>query len=438
MIVTVSFVGLLELFGEVFLIPSLSSSILVPIIITPWYIDRYVVETERNGYYEAVFRLSTTLFVSVLAFIFMSYDPLVTFVVVNPETWLVLVGVVLYFGRSARYTLIDKQRFNRFFNKRTDPMSIQIRNRNYIAKYNSQILFNLVNKFDMKEQFAKWNVPTPELLGVIDSEQQVGELMKRFAEEPEFENGFVIKPSASFGGKGIQVIRARDNDGNFVIGSNTYAPQALEKEIRKILQGEYLTSQTMNDRDIVLIEERVVNHPDLEKISTGLPDVRVIVFRGIPVLAMMRLSTKASQGLANLKQGAIGAAVRLSDGLVYRAEIKKHEIERHPDTGEQIVGFQLENWPQILATAALAQKSSGLGYAGVDIVIDERNRILLLEVNKRPGLEIQNITQSSLLERFEMIEEQDLDASDLSPIAAARMGMELATNYWEKEVSTNE
>ncbi|MFW9815694.1 MAG: sugar-transfer associated ATP-grasp domain-containing protein, partial [Candidatus Thorarchaeota archaeon] len=161
-------------------------------------------------------------------------------------------------------------------------------------------------------------------------------------------------------------------------------------------------------------------------------DVRVIVFRGIPVMAMMRLSTVASDGLANLKQGAIGATVRIADGRVTRAEMKGIEVKNHPDTGELIVGFTLENWDEILSTACLAQKSTGLGYAGVDIVIDENNRVLVLEVNKRPGLEIQNVNQSSLLNRFEFIEQNNLDATELSPIAAARYGMNLARTNWEQ------
>ncbi len=433
MIFTITFIGLLELLGEIFLIPTLGGTILVPIIITPWFIDRYVIEAEQKDQLEAFKRLVITLGVTLVAYIFMSYDPLIRALVVNPELWLVLTAITVYGGRSSNYSFKDKARFDRFFKKEEEPLSIQIRNRDYIAKYNSKVLFPILNKFMMKEQFEKWRVPTPELLAVVDSESQIAGLMDRLENDEEFKNGFVIKPSQSFGGKGIVVVKERTEDGNFIISGEVHAPIALETEIRKILQGEYLTSQTLTDRDIVLIEEKIVSHPDIAKISTGLPDVRVIVFRGIPVLAMMRLSTKDSQGKANLKQGAIGAALRMSDGEIYRAEIKGVEVERHPDTGEKIVGFKLKKWLEILSVACLAQKSSGLGYAGVDIVIGDDDRVLLLEVNKRPGLEIQNVTQSSLLRRFEDIENEDLDATELSPIRAARMGIDLARERWEKE-----
>ncbi|MFW9807144.1 MAG: sugar-transfer associated ATP-grasp domain-containing protein, partial [Candidatus Thorarchaeota archaeon] len=434
MIFTVAFVGLLELFGEIFLIPILSGSILVPIIITPWFIDRYVIESEQENQLVAFSRLVTTLGISLVSYVFMSIDALVLFIISNPELWIVLSAGVLYFGRNTRYTTVDKKRFTRLFAKGEDPLSIQIRNRNYIARYNSSILFSVINKYNLKDQFDKWRVPTAELYSIINNENQVDELMERLKSEKQFENGFVIKPSQSYGGKGIMVIQKRDKDGNFHVGSEIYDPSVVETEIRKIVKGEYLTSQTKSDHDIVIIEEKVVNHPDLEKISTGLPDVRVIVFRGIPVMAMMRLSTIASDGLANLKQGAIGAAVRITDGVVTRAEMKGVELKNHPDTGELIVGFNLENWLEILSTACLAQKSTGLGYAGVDIVNDANNRVLVLEVNKRPGLEIQNVNQSSLLNRFEFIEQNDLDATELSPIASARYGIDLAKTNWEMGV----
>ncbi len=434
MIYTIAFVGLLELLGEVFLIPILSGSILVPIIITPWFIDRYVIELEQEDQLSAFMRLVMTLGISFVSFMFMSMDALVHFIVVNPELWVVLTAIILYFGRNTKYTTVDKKRFTRLFAKGEDPLSIQIRNRNYIAKYNSNVLFSVINKYNLKDQFDKWRVPTAELYAIVNSESQVDELMERLKTQDQFKNGFVIKPSQSYGGKGIMVIKTRDQDGNFHAGSEIYDPSVVKTEILKIVKGEYLTSQTRTDHDIVIIEEKVNNHPDLEKISKGLPDVRVIVFRGIPVMAMMRLSTDASDGLANLKQGAIGASVRITDGTVTRAEMKGVEVENHPDTGEPIIGFALDNWSELLSTACLAQKSTGLGYAGVDIVIDENNRVLVLEVNKRPGLEIQNVCESSLLRRFEYIEDHDLDATKLSPIAAARYGIELAQNNWETGV----
>lgn len=434
MIVTISLVGLLEIIGETFLIPVLSGAILVPILITPWFIDRFVKEIEEKNHLQALFKLAFTLVVSVIAYFIMSIDVIVLFIALNPEMWVVILGLIFYFGRSTNYNIKDRLRFNKLFKKKDQPLSIQIRNRNYIAKYNSTILHPIINKFNMKDQFETWRVPTAELYAIINDENQLRPLMVRLQTESIFQNGFVVKPSQSFGGKGILVVKERTPDGNFVCGGEITHPDFIKTELMKILHGEYLTSQTSSDKDIAIIEEKIINDPNLSKISIGLPDIRVIVFRGIPVMAMARLSTKESEGKANLKQGAIGAAISIKDGIMFHAEIKKHDIQKHPDTGEQIVNYQFDSWKEMLAVSCLAQKSTCLGYAGVDLVVNEKGRILVLEVNKRPGLEIQNINQSSLLRRFEYIEKNNLDARELSPIKAASMGIELAQKFWEVNI----
>jgi len=431
MMVTISIVGLFEIVGEVFLIPALSGSILVPVVITPWYIDRFSKEIEEKNHLGALYKLAFTLIISLIAYLVMSLDVVVTFIVVNPEMWFLLIALIFYFGRSTNYNIKDRLRFMRLFKKKDAPLSIQIRNRNFMAQYNSVILYPIINKFSMKDQFEKWRVPTAELLAIINDDNQITSLMNRLQTEQAFQNGFVVKPSQAYGGRGIMVVKERTPDGNFLVGDEICHADFVRTEIMKTLHGEYLTSQTSTDHDIVIVEEKIISDPELSKISIGLPDVRVIVFRGIPVMAMARLSTHESDGLANLKQGAIGAAISIKDGLMFRAEIKKHEINVHPDTNEPVVGYKFDKWKEILAVACLAQKSTALGYAGVDIVIDENGRILVLEVNKRPGLEIQNVNQSSLLARFDYIEENDLDARELSPIKAASMGIELAETIWE-------
>ncbi len=434
MVISVTTLALLEILGESFRIASLSTSILLPIIITPNMVDRYVRDALETNEAESFLTLMKTLFIVAVAYVIMSFDPLVRFIVLNPETWILVLLVMVYLGRTRRHVQKEKKRFQRIYKKGEEPLTLLVRNRDYIARYNHSVLFPIINKFDMKEQFDKWHVPTAELHAVVADEDALPELMERLLNEDKFIKGFVIKPARSFGGKGIVVVERRTDDGYFVIDGERYHPQAIETHIRRILQGEFMTSMTRTDQDIALIEEKIVVHPDLGKISLGLPDIRVIVFRGIPVMCMARLPTKESRGKANLKQGAIGAAISVSKGIIFRAEKKGIALTKHPDTKNEIVGHVFQQWQEILAVACLAQKSSGLGYAGVDIVIDEQNRILVLEVNKRPGLEIQNVNGSSLLERFRFIEEHDLEATNLSPIRAARMGMELARDHWEREL----
>ena len=428
MVFNITYLGVMELLGEIYRIPFLSSALFVPIIILPWITDRYVGNVEQNDHYMAFTRLFASLVVTWGAYFLMSNDAWVRFVALTPEIWVLLVAIILFYGRGRKYTFLDRRRFTRLFSKGEQPLSIIIRNRNYIAKYNPPEVFPLINKFDMKLQFEKWKVPTPDLYAIVREQGDIPDLMKRLVEEDTFEKGFVIKPTQSLGGMGIIVVQERDEKGNFVVGGEKYAPMAIANEIQRIVQGEYLSTQTLSENDICIIEEKIEVDEMMAKISTGLPDIRVIVFRGVPVMAMARLPTSESDGKANLKQGAIGAGIDMETGEIFHAEWKQHTVEIHPDTGSRILGTIIPLWKQILAVACLAQKSSGLGYAGVDIVLGKRGnatQIFVLEINKRPGLEIQNINQASLLERLDLIESANLDFTLRSPIASASMGIRL-------------
>lgn len=45
----------------------------------------------------------------------------------------------------------------------------------------------------------------------------------------------------------------------------------------------------------------------------------------------------------------------------------------------------------------------GLGYLGVDLAIDRELGPLVMEVNARPGLQVQNVTGAGLAERLEEV-----------------------------------
>lgn len=118
---------------------------------------------------------------------------------------------------------------------------------------------------------------------------------------------------------------------------------------------------------------------------------------------MLRLPTNASEGRANLHQGALGVAVDLDSGKVTRALFKGEEVSEHPDTGRALTGVQVPYWEEILDAASSCSEATGLGYPGVDLVIDEELGPLVMEVNARPGLQVQNVTGVGLAERLEEI-----------------------------------
>jgi alpha-L-glutamate ligase-like protein len=155
-------------------------------------------------------------------------------------------------------------------------------------------------------------------------------------------------------------------------------------------------------RDVALIEYRVHPARVLTEISfQGAPDIRVVMLHGYPVMAMLRAATRESDGRANLHQGAIGIGIDLATGKTIRAIHHGHPIQLHPDLKVPVVGIQLPHWDAILDIAVTCHEMTGLGYLGVDVMIDETLGPLMIEVNARPGLAIQLANGVGLLRRLE-------------------------------------
>ena len=138
----------------------------------------------------------------------------------------------------------------------------------------------------------------------------------------------------------------------------------------------------------------------------SIPDVRVILYRNEPAMAMLRLPTKASGGRANLHQGGIGTGVDLDSGRTNHAVLRNRFVERHPDTGVPVVGMRVPYWDQVLQLSRRVAEAVGLGYIGVDIVVDACDGPMLLEANARPGLAIQIANGRGLLHRLDEIDQE--------------------------------
>ncbi|MBS1213554.1 MAG: alpha-L-glutamate ligase, partial [Proteobacteria bacterium] len=157
--------------------------------------------------------------------------------------------------------------------------------------------------------------------------------------------------------------------------------------------------------DCALIEYRVKFDPLFEDVSyQGVPDIRTVVFRGVPVLSMIRLPTRLSDGKANLHQGAVGVGIDLAEGRTFAGVWHESMIEHHPDTGSAVTGLQIPHWDGILALNARCHDLVGLGFLGVDIVLDKELGPLMLEMNARPGLSIQLANKIGLLPRLRFLE----------------------------------
>lgn len=156
--------------------------------------------------------------------------------------------------------------------------------------------------------------------------------------------------------------------------------------------------------DKAMIEYKINFDPIFKEISfQGVPDIRIIVFKGIPVMSMLRLPTKMSDGKANLHQGAIGVGVDIANGKTSRAVWKNRVIAHHPDTAAPLSSIEIPHWDEILLNAAQAREIVGLDYLGVDIVLDQDLGPLILEFNARPGLAIQAVNGCGLSPRLEKV-----------------------------------
>jgi hypothetical protein len=145
-----------------------------------------------------------------------------------------------------------------------------------------------------------------------------------------------------------------------------------------------------------VVEERLIQHPDIIELSPlGLADVRVILFQNEPTLAMIRIATQKSDGKANLHKGGIGIGIDLESGRTNHAIIEGQQITAHPDSGISLLEIAIPHWEEILRISRLAAEAVPLKYLGVDIALTERGPVLL-EINVRPGLAIQNANQRGL------------------------------------------
>ncbi|MET4025014.1 alpha-L-glutamate ligase-like protein [Marinobacter sp. MBR-99] len=296
-------------------------------------------------------------------------------------------------------------------------LNMNRRNVDYIARYNERASYPLVdNKLKTKLAVSEYDVATPKLLQVVRQQHEIS----HFREMAEGLAGFAIKPAKGSGGKGITVITGRDGD-EFIKASGARISVAmLERHLTNILAGLYSLAGTP---DVAIVEDLVQSTPTLARYSfQGVPDIRIIIFQGYPVMAMLRLATTASDGKANLHQGAVGVGLDICTGRSLNAVQFNRPITLHPDTGLALENIQIEAWEDMLEMASRCYEATGLGYMGVDLVVDHYKGPLLLELNARPGLAIQMANGEGLLPRLRNIE--SLKRPHFSPRERAQYAME--------------
>lgn len=268
--------------------------------------------------------------------------------------------------------------------RRNGVIGINERNIRYVHALNPRrSLVTVDDKYVTKLLAQDFDIPTPELYGVVKNARD----MKKLGDMIGHPDGFVVKPAQGSQGKGIIVIDSALKGGWRLSSGRRITLDALQFQINNILSGMYSLG---GQPDKALIEYRVKFDDVFGKISfKGVPDIRVIVLKGIPVFGMLRLPTAASDGKANLHRGGVGVGVDIATGETRRAMQHDTLIDIHPDTAHPLEGIQTPYWDEILMMAARSYEMTGLGYVGVDVVLDRDKGPLLLELNARPGISIQ-------------------------------------------------
>jgi alpha-L-glutamate ligase-like protein len=281
-------------------------------------------------------------------------------------------------------------------------LGMNARNGGYILPCNPRKLYPLVDdKLLTKELARKAGLATPELYAAF---QYAGEIPHVRELLDKYEN-FVIKPANGSGGSGIIVIKGRVGDNLRLANHRVLTWGDLRFHMQNILSGIY----SLGGQDDRVVVEYCVEYDHVFDGITylGVPDIRLIAYRGVPVMGMLRLPTSESEGKANLHQGAIGAGIDLASGRTLTAVWRNAVVSEHPDSLAVVSGVQIPHFEHMLEIAAECNAMTGLGYVGVDLVLDRDKGPLMLELNARPGLNIQIANRAGLAARLAAVDRAD-------------------------------
>lgn len=272
------------------------------------------------------------------------------------------------------------------------------------------------SKLRAKELLIKHDIPTAQVYHVVESLKDVENLFWENIPTP-----FVIKPASGSAGKGIWIIKKKMPDKlewrNF--DGEKITIDDLNLHVNNILDGEF---STWGSQHRAIIEEMIPAHPTLAKYAyKGTPDIRVIIFNSVPVMAMTRIPTKESEGRANLDRGAIGLGIDLATGITtYGVYGKSEQISHFPNSKKKVNGIIIPEWSKVLETAVKAANAAGFMFMGADLFIHPEKGPMIVELNGFPGLSIQLANRTGLKRRLERVEGLDVrDAKHGVKIAQA-------------------
>jgi alpha-L-glutamate ligase-like protein len=305
-------------------------------------------------------------------------------------------------------------------------LGINARNLLYIKpSLTKRVARILDNKILTKKILSANGIPTPKTFSSVSSLRELTEF-----DWNELPSSFALKPNRGFGGEGILVVFARKKERTQhfanvgildpaswrimrIFGKRTLEPAWIKADgtaielpdiknhILNVIDGTFSLG---NLPDVAFFEERIKILKLFKEYSfRGIPDIRIIVYNSIPIMAELRIPTKESDGKANLHLGAIGVGIDMESGITTHAIHNDRAISYVPGSRLVLRGIKIPGWKEILELAIRAQKSVGCELLGADISIDRDRGPIILELNARPGLSIQIANMAPLRERFERV-----------------------------------
>ena len=240
-----------------------------------------------------------------------------------------------------------------------------------------------------KTHLQAHDIPVPETLALCRGLFELDAILTQL----DLESEFVVKPASGSGGDGIVVLGKRVPNGWLTSAGHTMSVRGLRTHLANVVFGAY--SKELEDQAIV--ERRIVPHSFFQELwSDGVCDLRIITLKAQPLLAMIRVPTRRSAGRANLHKGGIGVGVDLQSGMTTAARTGSQILTEHPESKQLLIGRHVPHFADALEIAIATARCVPLGYLGVDIAVDATRGPLVLEVNARPGLEIQNVVNMGL------------------------------------------